>query len=112
MFGRDQVLGDTLDKIAWEKGGIFKEGCKAFTVEQPRGGMSVLREVEVLQCFVSQAKPEVALLLALMMDVLGTSRHLALGRNSSAPRILRPTFGDRLKHFLGRFEPQQISACR
>lgn len=39
-----QVLGDTLDKIAWEKGGIFKEGCKAFTVEQPRGGMSVLRQ--------------------------------------------------------------------
>lgn len=39
-----QVLGDTLDKIAWEKGGIFKEGCRAMTVEQPRGGMSVLRE--------------------------------------------------------------------
>ncbi|CAM9979491.1 unnamed protein product, partial [Hapterophycus canaliculatus] len=40
-----QILGDTLDKIAWEKGGIFKEGCRAMTVEQPRGGMSVLREV-------------------------------------------------------------------
>eukprot|EP00752_Nemacystus_decipiens_P006525 g5876.t1 len=39
-----QVLGGTLDKIAWEKGGIFKKGCRAMTVEQPRGGMSVLRE--------------------------------------------------------------------
>ena len=39
-----QVLGDTLDKIAWEKGGIFKEGCRAMAVEQPRGGMPVLRE--------------------------------------------------------------------
>ncbi|CAM9246621.1 unnamed protein product [Pylaiella littoralis] len=39
-----QILGDTLDKIAWEKGGIFKRGCRAMTVEQPRGGMSVLRE--------------------------------------------------------------------
>ncbi|CBJ26031.1 conserved unknown protein [Ectocarpus siliculosus] len=39
-----QVLGDTLDKIAWEKGGIFKEGCRAMAVEQPRGGMSVLCE--------------------------------------------------------------------
>lgn len=40
-----QVLGETLDKIAWEKGGIFKAGCRAFTVEQPSGGMSVLRQV-------------------------------------------------------------------
>ncbi|CAM9652219.1 unnamed protein product [Scytosiphon promiscuus] len=45
-----QILGDTLDKIAWEKGGIFKEGCRAMTVEQPRGGMSVLREVRDCRC--------------------------------------------------------------
>lgn len=42
-----QILGDTLDKIAWEKGGIFKKGCRAMTVEQPRGGMSVLRQARV-----------------------------------------------------------------
>lgn len=29
------VLGDTVDKIAWHKGGIIKAGCPAFAVEQP-----------------------------------------------------------------------------
>ena len=28
------VLGDTIDKIAWHKGGIFKSNCPAFIVEQ------------------------------------------------------------------------------
>ncbi|KAK0498610.1 Mur ligase [Armillaria luteobubalina] len=38
------VLGKTLKEIAWQKGGIFKEGISAFTMEQPQEGMEVLRE--------------------------------------------------------------------
>ncbi|CAN0301992.1 unnamed protein product, partial [Discosporangium mesarthrocarpum] len=39
-----QVLGDTLDTIAWHKGGIFKPGSALLTVEQPKGGLEVLRQ--------------------------------------------------------------------
>uniref|UniRef100_A0A3Q3CRR6 Folylpolyglutamate synthase n=1 Tax=Haplochromis burtoni TaxID=8153 RepID=A0A3Q3CRR6_HAPBU len=39
-----QILGDTVEKIAWQKGGIFKPGVPAFTVRQPGGAMPVLKE--------------------------------------------------------------------
>ncbi|XP_017296613.1 folylpolyglutamate synthase, mitochondrial [Kryptolebias marmoratus] len=39
-----QILGDTIEKIAWQKGGIFKPGVPAFTVRQPEDAMFVLRE--------------------------------------------------------------------
>ncbi|KAJ7498770.1 FolC bifunctional protein [Mycena latifolia] len=38
------VLGKTLGEIAWQKGGIFKEGVPAFTVHQPVEGLDVLRQ--------------------------------------------------------------------
>ncbi|XP_068561782.1 folylpolyglutamate synthase, mitochondrial isoform X2 [Cebidichthys violaceus] len=38
-----QILGDTIEKIAWQKGGIFKPGVAAFTVKQPEDAMVVLR---------------------------------------------------------------------
>ncbi|KAJ3989629.1 FolC bifunctional protein [Lentinula detonsa] len=38
------VLGKTLKEIAWQKGGIYKEGVPAFSVEQPEEGMQVLTE--------------------------------------------------------------------
>ncbi|XP_028664953.1 folylpolyglutamate synthase, mitochondrial isoform X1 [Erpetoichthys calabaricus] len=38
------ILGDTIEKIAWQKGGIFKLGVPAFTVKQPEGPMRVLAE--------------------------------------------------------------------
>nr|GAT59970.1 FolC bifunctional protein [Mycena chlorophos] len=38
------VLGKTLAEIAWHKGGIFKEGVPALTVEQPLDGLDVLRK--------------------------------------------------------------------
>ncbi|XP_061887362.1 folylpolyglutamate synthase, mitochondrial [Entelurus aequoreus] len=38
-----QILGDTLEKIAWQKGGIFKPGVPAFTVKQPEEAMSMLK---------------------------------------------------------------------
>ncbi|XP_023557470.1 folylpolyglutamate synthase, mitochondrial isoform X3 [Octodon degus] len=38
------LLGDTVEKIAWQKGGIFKPGIPAFTVLQSEGPLAVLRE--------------------------------------------------------------------
>ncbi|KAG6903495.1 hypothetical protein C0995_005518 [Termitomyces sp. Mi166 len=38
------VLGRTLEDIAWQKGGIFKEGAPAITVNQPPEGLRVLEE--------------------------------------------------------------------
>ncbi|NXY25483.1 FOLC protein, partial [Atrichornis clamosus] len=38
------ILGDTMEKIAWQKGGIFKPGVPAFTVAQPERPLEVLRE--------------------------------------------------------------------
>ncbi|XP_037255826.1 folylpolyglutamate synthase, mitochondrial isoform X1 [Falco rusticolus] len=38
------ILGDTMEKIAWQKGGIFKPGVPAFTVAQPERSLEVLRD--------------------------------------------------------------------
>ncbi|KAG6911229.1 hypothetical protein DXG01_003096 [Tephrocybe rancida] len=38
------VLGRTLEEIAWQKGGIFKEGAPALSVDQPAEGLRVLEE--------------------------------------------------------------------
>jgi folylpolyglutamate synthase len=45
-LGIDHVslLGSTIETIAWNKAGIMKEGCKAFTVPQPGAAMSVLKK--------------------------------------------------------------------
>ncbi|KDR83602.1 hypothetical protein GALMADRAFT_235873 [Galerina marginata CBS 339.88] len=37
------VLGKTITEIAWQKGGIFKEGVPAFTVKQPVDAMKMLQ---------------------------------------------------------------------
>ncbi|KAG8876239.1 Folylpolyglutamate synthetase [Serendipita sp. 405] len=37
------ILGATLDKIAWQKGGIYKEDVPAYTVPQPPEALEVLR---------------------------------------------------------------------
>ncbi|KAJ7638982.1 Mur ligase [Roridomyces roridus] len=38
------VLGKTIPEIAWHKGGIFKDGVPAFTVDQPVEGLDVLKK--------------------------------------------------------------------
>jgi folylpolyglutamate synthase len=38
------VLGNTLESIAWHKGGIYKKGVAALTVEQPEGALDVLEQ--------------------------------------------------------------------
>uniref|UniRef100_A0A8C6YGQ3 tetrahydrofolate synthase n=1 Tax=Naja naja TaxID=35670 RepID=A0A8C6YGQ3_NAJNA len=45
------ILGDTIEKIAWQKGGIFKPGVPAFTVPQPERPLEVLKQrAEECQC--------------------------------------------------------------
>ncbi|XP_040013226.1 folylpolyglutamate synthase, mitochondrial isoform X2 [Xiphias gladius] len=39
-----QILGDTIEKIAWQKGGILKPGVPAFTAKQPENAMVVLKD--------------------------------------------------------------------
>lgn len=48
-LGIDHVslLGSTLDKIAWNKAGIMKENCRAFSVPQPKIAMDVLEQRSV-----------------------------------------------------------------
>ncbi|KAF7983921.1 hypothetical protein HWV62_18308 [Athelia sp. TMB] len=43
-FDHQGVLGKTLPEIAWQKGGIYKEGVPALTVNQPEDAMEVLRQ--------------------------------------------------------------------
>lgn len=38
------MLGDTLEEIAFQKGGIYKEDVPAMTVAQPEGPLEVLRK--------------------------------------------------------------------
>lgn len=40
----ESLLGNTIESIAWHKAGIFKQDVPAFTVPQPGGALSVLRE--------------------------------------------------------------------
>lgn len=39
-----KLLGNTIDKIAWQKAGIFKKGVPAVTVPQQPEAMKVLYE--------------------------------------------------------------------
>ncbi|XP_076019803.1 folylpolyglutamate synthase, mitochondrial-like isoform X2 [Genypterus blacodes] len=39
-----QILGETIEEIAWHKAGIFKPGVPAFTVKQPEVAMTVLKD--------------------------------------------------------------------
>lgn len=38
------LLGNTLESIAWNKGGIYKSSAKALSVQQPKEGLKVLKE--------------------------------------------------------------------
>lgn len=39
-----KLLGNTVELIAWNKSGIMKEGCKAFTTQQPASAMKILKQ--------------------------------------------------------------------
>ncbi|XP_010874502.2 folylpolyglutamate synthase, mitochondrial isoform X1 [Esox lucius] len=38
------ILGDSIEEIAWQKAGIFKPGVPGFTVRQPAGPMTVIKD--------------------------------------------------------------------
>uniref|UniRef100_G3MKH4 Folylpolyglutamate synthase n=1 Tax=Amblyomma maculatum TaxID=34609 RepID=G3MKH4_AMBMU len=39
-----RLLGSSVQEIAWQKAGIFKKGCPAFSLPQPEGAFKVLQE--------------------------------------------------------------------
>ena len=41
-YDHTAILGDSIDSIAWEKGGIIKNGCVCFMAPQAKGGVQVL----------------------------------------------------------------------
>ena len=43
-FDHVGLLGDTLEKIAWQKGGICKPGHPSYIIPQPEGPLKVLAE--------------------------------------------------------------------
>ncbi|XP_075547792.1 folylpolyglutamate synthase, mitochondrial-like [Dermacentor variabilis] len=53
-----RVLGSSLQEIAWQKSGIFKKGCPAFSLPQPEGAFEVLQErAQERGCSLSLAPP-------------------------------------------------------
>uniref|UniRef100_A0A6G4ZWC4 Putative tetrahydrofolylpolyglutamate synthase n=1 Tax=Rhipicephalus microplus TaxID=6941 RepID=A0A6G4ZWC4_RHIMP len=53
-----RLLGSSLQEIAWQKSGIFKKGCPAFSLPQPEGAFQVLQErAQERECSLSLAPP-------------------------------------------------------
>ncbi|RZC33195.1 folylpolyglutamate synthase, mitochondrial [Asbolus verrucosus] len=48
------LLGSTIESIAWNKAGIMKEGCRAFTVPQSEAAMNVLKQRSIEKKVVCQ----------------------------------------------------------
>lgn len=46
-YDHTSLLGNSMEEIAWHKGGIMKKSCEAFTVDQPANAMKVLKERSV-----------------------------------------------------------------
>ena len=87
------VLGDTIEEIAWNKGGIFKEGVPAFTVSgQPPNGLRVLQERATERHTVVKVVPEYARLkkehLGISGDFQRMNASLSVALASQALRSL------------------------
>lgn len=58
-----QILGNTIEEIAWNKSGIFKENCPAYSVNQPEKALDVLKrraeEKKVSKFEVVDVHPEI-----------------------------------------------------
>jgi folylpolyglutamate synthase len=76
------VLGSTIEEIAWNKGGIFKPGAPAITVEQPASALQVLKnraEERNTQLTVLPIHPQVpSIKLGLAGDFQQTNASLAI----------------------------------
>ena len=60
-YDHTDILGDTLEQIAWQKGGICKPGHPAFTVPQNPGPLQTLveraKELKVLKKIIKSFSP-------------------------------------------------------
>ncbi|THH15377.1 hypothetical protein EW146_g5091 [Bondarzewia mesenterica] len=65
------VLGKTLEEIAWQKGGIYKEGVPALTVDQPKEGLE--------KCFSSDSQASEFIVVPSIPDLNGVKLGLAGG---------------------------------
>ncbi|XP_025915563.1 folylpolyglutamate synthase, mitochondrial [Apteryx rowi] len=91
------ILGDTLEKIAWQKGGIFKPGVPAFTVAQPERPLEVLRD-RARERAVSASNAALALQLARAWlqrrgrEGVGEPKDLPPSAEAGRPVPLAPAF--------------------
>lgn len=65
------VLGDTIDKIAWHKAGIIKPNVPAFAIEQPPEALKVIEE---------RAKEKNAPLTILRDDQVENLKYIKIGK--------------------------------
>ncbi|KAF1353031.1 FolC bifunctional protein [Lizonia empirigonia] len=93
------VLGDSLDKIAWHKAGIFKEGSPAYTVEQDSSVLEVLRTRAVekrvfgqLQVVSEQLANRYAATVKPDMPFQRRNASLAIALVETCLKALRPEF--------------------
>lgn len=87
-LGVDHVflLGDTIEEIAWHKGGIIKAGARVFTAPQPESALEVLRKraEKKTELIVADGHPELnkddgAFKLGLDGDFQYTNANVAIG---------------------------------
>ena len=93
------VLGNTIEEIAWHKGGIMKDGAAAFTAPQPPAALSVLRERAAekrLSLQVAEYNPAIEQIqLGLSAEFQKTNASLAISivyAHLAALRYLPPEF--------------------
>ncbi|KAI9879725.1 MAG: hypothetical protein M1830_007510 [Pleopsidium flavum] len=93
-LGIDHVamLGGTIEEIAWHKAGIMKPGALAFTVPQPEGAMTILRqraEEKGVGLHVVDRHPELETIkLGLAADFQKTNASLAIAIAAAHLRAL------------------------
>ena len=76
------MLGNTIEEIAWHKGGIMKMGAPCFTVPQPAGALEVLQkraaEIPTDLCIVERNAALKHIKLGLAADFQQTNASLAI----------------------------------
>lgn len=107
-FDHLNVLGDSLDKIAWHKAGIFKESSPAYTVEQDSTVLKILQnraaEKKIsgqLQIVSEHLASRYAVIIEPDMPFQRRNASLAVALVEACLKALRPEF---------RMTPQVVSS--
>ncbi|KAF8517828.1 tetrahydrofolylpolyglutamate synthase [Gautieria morchelliformis] len=102
------VLGKTIKEIAFNKGGIFKKGVPAFSVEQPEDGMTMLKQ-RAVECQSSSLTvvPTLSELSAVQLGLAGNHQR----QNASLAVYLAHTLLQRIysTHFQSDSSPIPLS---